>query len=129
LTGRLREPYKKYVFLQEPLSSQSVYFSIIENECRTVVASGVTAFTPPNVVFGELSVVTDRRRTKTKVRSLIRRLLVEQVEVHYDLTVDLTALGQSGELFSWFLMTLYLLTDRVQTETTVIAMGYIIRKK
>jgi hypothetical protein len=65
------------MFLQKPLSSQSVYLSIIENECRTVVTGGVTAFTPPNVVLGELSVVADRRRTKTKVGDLIRRLLVE----------------------------------------------------
>jgi hypothetical protein len=83
------------VVLQEPLGSQSVYLSIIENECGTVVTTGITTFTPPKVVFCIFSVVADWHRTKTKVGDLVRHLLVEQVEVYYNLTVDLPALGQS----------------------------------
>jgi hypothetical protein len=83
------------VFLQESFSSQSVYLSIIENECGTVVTTGFTTFTPLKVVFCIFSVVADWHRTKTKVGDLFWHLLVEQVEVYHDLTVDLPALGQS----------------------------------
>jgi hypothetical protein len=87
------------VVLQETLSSQSVYLSIVENECGTIDTTGVTTFTPPKVVFRVFSVVAGRRRTKTKVGNFLRRLLVEQVEVYYNLTVDLTALGQLEVFF------------------------------
>jgi hypothetical protein len=128
LTALLRESHKKHMFLQKPLGPQSVYLSIIKNGSGTVVTTRITTFTPPNVVLCVLSVVACWRRTETKVGSPIRCLLVAQIEVYDNLTVDLTALSQPS-LILCYVKILYLLTDGVQTETTVVTMGYTTRKK
>jgi hypothetical protein len=116
------------VFLQISLSSQSVYLSIIEDGCGTVRATDILTFAPPKVVFCVFLVVADWGRTKAKVGYTFRRLLVEQVEVYDDLTVDLTVLCQWVSIWR-VVKRLYLLTNGIQTETAVVTMGYAVREE
>jgi hypothetical protein len=79
------------VFVQEALRSQFVYPPIIEDWRRCICTLILTTIAWLQIVLKILSDVARWCCTKAKIEAA-RRLLIEEIEIHYHLTVNLQTL-------------------------------------
>jgi hypothetical protein len=88
LARRLGEAYQESVFVQEVLRSQFIYPAIIKDWRRCICTLILTTIAWLQIVLKILSDVARWCCTKAKIEAA-RRFLIEEIQIHYHLAVNL----------------------------------------